>query len=154
MVPPLLKHQKSTINILHESDIVPAQVLPLSESGGDYSFPQPKAGEYHNVPQHQKATFEVVKRFIEAIVFTKTPLPIISNEKYSIIDEAWQLAIEAHDRQWALAGAPVGATSVCQLPGDPSLKIDPQTQEAVSVYYVFCSLIGLVMIQIPKHIPS
>jgi hypothetical protein len=32
---------------------------------------------------------------MEAIVFTKTPWPIISNEKYSMVDEAWQLALEA-----------------------------------------------------------
>jgi len=53
-----------------------------------------------------------------------------------MVDEAWKLAIEAQDRQWALADAPVGTPSVCQLPGGPSPKIDPQTQEAVSVYSV------------------
>jgi hypothetical protein len=154
VAPPLLKRQKSTVNILRESDIVPAQALPLPKAGGDHSVPQPKAGGDHNVPQHQKATFEVAKRFMEAIVFTKTPWPIISDEKYTMVDEAWQLAIEAQDRQRALAGAPVGAPSVCQLPGGPSLKIDPQTREAVSVYSVFCSSIGLVMILIPKNIHS
>jgi hypothetical protein len=133
IAPPLLKRQKSAINISRESDVV--QALPLPKASGD-----------HNVPQHQKATFEVAKRFMEAIVFTKTPWPIISDEKYSMVDEAWKLAIEAQDRQRALAGAPVGAPSVCQLPGGPSLKIDPQTREAVSVYSVFCSSIGLMMI--------
>jgi hypothetical protein len=133
IAPPLLKRQKSVINISRESDVV--QALPLPKASGD-----------HNVPQHQKATFEVAKRFMEAIVFTKTPWPIISDEKYSMVDEAWKLAIEAQDRQRALAGAPVGAPSVCQLPGGPSLKIDPQTREAVSVYSVFCSSIGLMMI--------
>jgi len=83
---------------------------------------------------------------MEEIVFTKTPWPIISDEKYSMVDEAWKLAIEAQDHQWVLAGAPVGTPSVCQLPGGPSLKIDPQTREAVSVYSVFCSSIGLMMI--------
>ena len=82
---------------------------------------------------------------MEAIVFTKTPWPIISDEKYSMVDEACKLAIEAQDRQQALAGAPVGTPSVYQLPGGPSLKIDPQTREAVSVYSVFCSSIGLMM---------
>jgi hypothetical protein len=133
IAPPLLKRQKSVINISRESDVL--QALPLPKASGD-----------HNVPQHQKATFEVAKRFMEAIVFTKTPWPIISDEKYSMVDEAWKLAIEAQDRQRALAGAPVGAPSVCQLPGGPSLKIDPQTREAVSVYSVFCSSIGLMMI--------
>jgi hypothetical protein len=76
---------------------------------------------------------------MEAIVFTKTPRKIISDEKYSMVDEASKLAIEALDGHWALAGAPVGALSVCQLPGGPSLTIDQQTQEAVSEYSIFCS---------------
>jgi hypothetical protein len=87
---------------------------------------------------------------MEAIIITKTPCPIISDEKYSTVDTAWQLAIEAQDRQQALAAAPVGAPSVCQLPGVPFLKINPQTREAVSVYSVFCSLIRFMMILNPK----
>ena len=114
----------------------------------------PVTGGDHNVPQHQKATFEVAKWFMEAIVFTKTPWPIISDEKYSMVDEAWNLAIEAQDHQQALAGAPVGIPSVCQLPSGPSLKINPQTREAVSVYSVFYSSIGLMMIQNPRNILS
>jgi len=154
IAPPLLKRQKSTINILRESDVVPAQALPLLKTGGDQNVPQPKAGGDHNVPQHQKATFEVAKRFMEAIIFTKTPWPIISDEKYSMVDEAWKLAIEAQDRQRALAGTPVGTPSVCQLPGGPSLKIDPQTREAVSVYSGFYSSIGVAMILSPRNIRS
>jgi hypothetical protein len=124
MAPPLLKRQKSTINISCKSDIV--QALPLPTAGGDHNMSQQKpGGGDHNVPQHQKATFAVAKRFMQAILFTKTTRPIISDEKYSMIDEAWQLAIEAQDRQRALAGAPVCAPSVCQLPGGASLKIDP-----------------------------
>jgi len=92
-------------------------VLPLRNPCGDQNVPQPKAGGDHNVPQHEKATFEVVNPFMEAIVLTKTPWPIISDEKYSMVDEAWKLPIEAQDCQRALAGAPVGAPSVCQLPG-------------------------------------
>jgi hypothetical protein len=83
---------------------------------------------------------------MEAIVLTKTPWPIISDEKYSMVDDAWKLAIEAQDHQRAIAGAPVGTASVCQLPGGPSLIIDPQTREAVSVYSAFCFSIGLMMI--------
>jgi hypothetical protein len=153
MAPPLLKRQKSTINILRKSDIV--QVLPLPKAGGDHIMPQrtPSGGD-HDIPQYQKATFEVAKRFMEAIVFTKIPWPIISDEKYSMVDEAWQLAIEAQDRQWALAGAPVGAPSVCQLPGGPSHRIDPQTREAVNVNFVFRSSIGLMIMLNPKKIHS
>jgi len=71
IAPPLLKRQKSAINISRVSDVV--QMLALPKAGGDQNVPQPKAGGDHNVPQHQKATFEVAKRFMEAIVFTKTP---------------------------------------------------------------------------------
>jgi len=60
MAPPLLKHQKSTINISRESDIV--QALPLPNAGGDQNVPQQKpGGGDHNVPQHQKATLEIAK---------------------------------------------------------------------------------------------
>jgi len=131
IAPSLLKRQKSVINISRESDVV--QALPLAKARGDQNVPQPKAGGDYKVLQHQKATFEVPKRFMEAIVFTKTPWPIISDEKYSMVDEAWKLAIEARDRQPALAGAPVATQSVCQLPSGPSLKINSQTREAVSV---------------------
>jgi len=91
---------------------------------------------------------------MKAIVFPETPLPIISDEKYTMVDKAWHLAIEAQDQQRASAGAPVGAPSVRQSPGGPCLTMDPQTREAISVYFVFCSSIGLVMILIPKKIHS
>jgi hypothetical protein len=32
---------------------------------------------------------------MKAIVFTKTPCPILSDDKYSIVEEAWKLVIEA-----------------------------------------------------------
>jgi len=115
------------------------QVLLQPKSSGDQTALQPKARADQNVPQHQKATFEVAKRFMEAIVFTKPPWPILSHDKYSIIEEAWKLAIEAQDCQQALAGAPAGTPSVCQLPSGPSLKIDLQTREAVS--FGFCSML-------------
>ena len=97
MAPPLLKRQKSSLlNKLSESDRAPStQALPRRKSSGDQNVPQPKASADQNVPQHQKATFEVAKRFMEAIVFKKTPLPILSNDIFSMVDEAWKLAIEA-----------------------------------------------------------
>jgi len=52
-----------------------------------------------------------------------------------MIEEPSELAVEAHDCQCALVGAPIGTTSVCQLPGGPSLKIDPQPIEAVSLQF-------------------
>jgi len=103
MAPPLLKRQKSTLlNKLSESDHAPStQALPLSMSSGDLNVPQPKASADQNVPQHRKATFDVVKRFMEASVSTKTHWPIISDDKYSMVEEALKLAIEAQDRQRA-----------------------------------------------------
>jgi len=141
MAPPLLKRQKSAlINKSSKSDHAPsAQALPQPKSSGDQNALQPKASANQNVPQHQKAIFEVVKRFMEAIVFTKTVSPILSDDKYLMVEEASKLSIEAQDRQWALAGAPAGTPLVCQLPSGPSLKIDPQTQEAVS--FGFCLML-------------
>jgi hypothetical protein len=134
MAPPLLKCPKSTLlNKSSESDsALSTQVLPLCKSSGDQSVPQPKASADQNVPQLQKGSFEVAKRFMEAIDFTKTPLPILSDDKYSMVEKASKLAIEAQDHQRVLAGTSVGMLSVCQMPGGPSLKRDPQTREAVS----------------------
>jgi len=67
-----------------------------------------------------------------------------------MVDNAWKLVIEVQDCQQALAGAPGGTPSVCQFPRDPLLKINPQTQEAVSEYSVFCFSIGLMMILNPQ----
>ena len=100
-------------------------MLPLPKAVGDHNVPQPKAGGDHNVPQQQKGTFEVAKRFMEAIILTKTPWRMISDGKYSIVDKAWKLPSDAQDSQRALASAPVGTPSVCQLPSGSSLKIDP-----------------------------
>jgi len=136
MAPPLLKRQNSTLlNKLLESDHAPsARALVLAnKSSGDQNALQPKASSDQNVPQNQKATLEVAKRFMQAIVFTKNPWPIISDDKYSMVEEASKLVIEAHDGQQALAGAPVGTPSVWQFPGGLSLNIDPQTREGVSL---------------------
>jgi hypothetical protein len=97
MAPPLFNSQKATINISRESDIV--QALPLPTAGAHQSVPQQKpGGGDHHVSQHQKATVEVANWFMQAIVFTMTPCPFISDEKYLMVVEAWQLAIEAQDR--------------------------------------------------------
>jgi len=134
MAPPLLKRQKSALlNKSSKSDRAPsAQALPQPKPSGDQNAPQPRASADQNVPQHKKATFEVAKRFIEPRVFMKTAWPILSDDKYSMVEEDWKIAIEAQDRQRALAGAPAGTPSVCQLPSGPSLKISPQTREAAS----------------------
>jgi hypothetical protein len=83
---------------------------------------------------------------MEAIVLTKTPWPIISDEKYLLVDEAWKHAIEAQNHQQALAGTPLGTPPVCQLLGGLSLIIDPQTRQALSAYSHFHPSIGIMMI--------
>ena len=140
MARPLLKSQESALlNKASKSDCAPpTQALLQPKSIGDQNPPQPKASADHNVPQHQKATFEVTKMLMEAIEFTKTPWPIISDDNYSMVEEAWTLAIEAQDWQRELAGAPPGTPSVCQLHSGPSLKINLQTHEARSLG--FCSM--------------
>jgi len=42
-----------------------------------------------------KGYFWGSERFMEAILLTKNPSPIISDDKYSMVAEAWKLAIEA-----------------------------------------------------------
>jgi len=108
MAPTLLKCQKSALlNKSSKPDrALSAQALLQPESSGDQNTLQPKASADQNVPQYQKATFEVAKRFMEAIIFTKTPRPILSDDKYSMVEEAWKLAIETQDRQWVLGVLP------------------------------------------------
>jgi hypothetical protein len=62
---------------------------------------------------------------MQAIVFTRTDSLIVSDDKYAMVDEAWTLALEAQDHQRALAGAPEGTPSVCQLPSGPLFKMVP-----------------------------
>jgi len=152
IAPSSLKSQKSTINISHDLDIV--QVLPLPKAGGDQNAPQPKTCGDHNIPQYHNATFEVAKWFMKAIVFTNTHWPISSNHMYTIVDEAWKLAIKAQNCQRALAGALVGTPSICQLTSGPLLKINLQMRNPVCAYSNFCSFIGLIMILDAKNIHS
>ena len=156
MAPPLLKHQESTLfNKFSESEHASStQALPQRKSSGDQNVPQLKASADQNVPQHQKATFEIMKWFMKAIIFTKTSWPILSDGQYSTVAGAWKLAIEAHDRQRALPGAPVGTPSVCQLPGGPSFKIDPPTREAVSLGSCVMILIRIRILTTPYNIHS
>jgi len=155
MAPPLLKREKSSLlNKSSESDRAPsarALVLP-NNSSGYQNIPQPKSSSDQNVPQHQKATFEVAKKFIEAIIFTKTPSPILSNDKYWTAVEAWKLAIESQDHQRALSGEPSGTPSVCQLPGGLYFRIDPQTREAVSLEFCLMLLYQTDRYRLPPKI--
>jgi hypothetical protein len=138
MAPPLLKHRMSSLlKKSSESDRSPpsrALVLPNKPSR-DSHIPQPKASSDQNVLEHKNATFEVTKWFMKAIVFTLTPWQILSDVKYAMVEEAWELAIEPLDCQRELEGPPVGTPTLFQLPGTPPPKIDPQTREPVSLEF-------------------
>jgi hypothetical protein len=68
-----------------------------------------------------------------------------------MVAKVWKHAIETEDLQRAFIGPPVGTRSVGQLPGGPSLKIDPQTREDVSVFSGFYSSIGVMIILSPRN---
>jgi len=142
MAPAPLTFQKSTLlNKLFKSDHAPStHVLPLPNSGGDQHVPQPKSSGDQQVPQNHMPTAEVVIWFTEAFIIMRTFLPMLSNGKYSMVDEVWKLAIEVEDQKQALADAPEGTPSVYQLPGGPSRKIDLQTWEAVCLRVCFIFL--------------
>ena len=86
---------------------------------------------------------------MEAMWLTKTPWPILSDDQCSLVEDALKPAIKDQDCPWASAGAPIGTSSVSELPSRPSLKIDLQLQEAVSfgfslvllhqTYYIDCA---------------
>jgi hypothetical protein len=115
------------MHILPESGVLPTHALLLPKAGGYLIAPQPTASGDHNVPQHQKLIFEVVKVLKKAIGFRNTFLSIVSDEKYLMVDEDWQLAIEQQDCRRDFTTAPIGTPCVYQLSGGPSLKIDLQT---------------------------
>jgi hypothetical protein len=55
---PLLKCQRSTINIFCESDILAAMALRLPKAGGDHSVLQQKAGEDHNISNTKRLSLK------------------------------------------------------------------------------------------------
>jgi len=67
----------------------------------------------YNIPQHQKATSMVSTRFMDEMMLTKSPSPIIFDEMCQLVDESWVLAIDGQEYQWASGGTPVGTPSVC-----------------------------------------
>jgi len=138
IAPRLLKrHKLSLFNKVSKSDDAPSAraLVHSKKSSGDQNISRTKASSDQNVPEHQKATFEVAKKFMEAIVFRKTPWPKLSDDKYWMVEEGSKIVIEAQDRQGALADTPGDTPSVCQLPSGISLKIDLQTREAVSLEF-------------------
>jgi len=73
---------------------------------------------------------EAANIFVGAIILRKTSWPIVSEEMYAKVDNTRKLAIQDHDPQWELAGAPVDTPSVCDYPGCPSLHIDQELRTA------------------------
>jgi len=61
---------------------------------------------------------------MEMIILTKTPEPILSTGMYAMFEEAWKVAIEAQDHEWAVAAALGGMPSMSQSPGGCSLSIN------------------------------
>jgi hypothetical protein len=129
MAPPVLKRQMSALHDKSsQSDFAtPDQMLLQTKSSGEQNTPQPKNSADQNIPQHPKVPFDAAKRFMEAIVFIKTPWSIFSDDMYTMVEEARTVAIAAEDLQQALAGALSGTPYVCQFPSGSTLKIDPQT---------------------------
>jgi hypothetical protein len=144
---------KSTLlNKVSESDhALSTQALPLRRSSGDLNVPQPEDSADQNVCKNQKATFEVAKRFMAAIILTMTSWLILCDDKYWMIENAWKLAIEAQDCQQALEGAAIGMPSVCQFPGGPSMKIELHTSDTVSLGFCFMLLYQILNIDYAKH---
>jgi len=72
MSPPLPKRQRSSLlSQLLEFGCAPStEALPLRKSSGDQNVLQSKASADQKVPQHQMATFEVAKMFMDAIIVT------------------------------------------------------------------------------------
>jgi hypothetical protein len=95
MVPLQLKHPKSALlNKSSDCAHAPSALALLQpKTSGDQNTPQTKTSADQNVPLYQNVSFEVVKRFIKAIVFTMTPWQILSDDMYSMVGEAWKLHI-------------------------------------------------------------
>jgi len=94
MAQQLIIHLNSTLlNKLCKSDHVPTQALPLPQSSRNLDVPQCKAIGDLNVAQCQRATFDIAKWIMDATIFTKTPWPVLSNKKCSMVDQSWKLAI-------------------------------------------------------------
>jgi len=90
MVPPLPQRQKLTlVTKLSESYHAPStQTLPLCKSYGDQDVEQAKASADQNIHQHQQATSKVAKMFMVAIILTKTPRSLLSNDISSMVEGA------------------------------------------------------------------
>jgi len=92
MAPPMHEQQKSTLrNISSGSDRAWClQALLQHKARGDYI-----------VAQLYKANVQIAKRFMAVRGFAWNPWPFISNLKFSAVEQAWKLAIDAQHCQQA-----------------------------------------------------
>jgi len=91
---------------------------------------------------------------MEAIVFIKTPRPIILHEKYLVINKDCTLKIKALDCQLTSANAPSGMLSACNLPCPPFLSIEEQILYGSSVVFCLSSYTGLRIVTKPQWLHS
>jgi len=142
MVLQLHKLQISThLNELSKSNHTPTgKALPLCKSHGEQNLPQPKASGTQNVSQHQHATIEIAKLYMDAIVSMKPPWTILSDILYLMVEYSWKCTIEAQNRPQALAVTSVCTPWVCPLLSGLSLKRDLQTRQAVSLGFCLTPL--------------
>jgi len=135
IVLPQLKHQKTTLlNKLTRCDYAaPAIVCPLPKCSRDWKIEQCKASGIQFISTYKMATVQIAYRLMKAIVFTKTPWPILSNEKCTMVAEACKLAFEAHNHQCPFPATPVCVPFPCWLPRGLSVNIDLQGHDAVSL---------------------
>jgi len=78
-----------------ESNHVSTRAVLLSMSTADQKFLQPDVYGDYNDSKPQDALFEVTEMFTQDIMLMNIPWPLISNNKFWIVDESWILAIEA-----------------------------------------------------------
>jgi hypothetical protein len=62
-------------------------------------------------------------------------LPTKSDDKYSMVQDSWKIAIKAQDCLRTLTAALDGTPSGCRLPHGTSRKKDLETQESRSLEY-------------------
>lgn len=123
---PFLQCNKSVNNIWCESNCAPKQVLLLTKTIEHQNVSLPKASGDHYIPQLLSTTVERAKRYRKTVVFMRTHQPILSNNKYLMVHEAWKLTIESQNHQCTFAVAPGGTLSASELPGSPSFNWDLQ----------------------------
>jgi len=105
IIPPLCKLQMPPLNNSYRAEHVPGYMHLLPKYSTDQSFPQMIASRHHKVSQFQWVTVQIVRLLAKPIVYLKTKWAIVSDKKYLMIDNFWEIAIEVQDWQCASTGA-------------------------------------------------